>query len=233
MQKFVTFVLDQSGSMGEIRGGVNMKAKAIEGFNAYVKGLRESDPAAAFTFILFNTNAVEVRHRAIPMRDVPYLGHETYKPSAGTPLIDAVMKAIKATEEKAPASAPVVIAIQTDGEENSSVEFTMEHLNEEVKKKTAAGWLFTFIGANMDAYAQASKMGVQAAHTMSYAGANTVSAFDSMNRSTQSYLSANGGVRGQMVASFTVEERTAGGLEIPPAPQAAAPKTAIVDDIKI
>lgn len=217
MSMFVTLVLDQSGSMGEVRNGVRVKEKTIEGYNAYVHGLQAQEPGALFTLILFSQYGVEVRHRALEARYVPKLTDATYSPRGGTPLIDACMKAIKATEERAPEDAPVVIVIQTDGEENQSREYTKAQLQDKIREKTAAGWLFMFLGAGLEAFAQAAQFGIQPDVALNYAGANTVDAFNVGTRSTLSYMAHGGGAAGQSVAAFTLEERTSAN---PPAPVA-------------
>ncbi len=238
-QKFVTFVLDQSGSMNSI------KDDTIGGFNTYLDELRKDSPDAAFTLILFDSNAVEVRHRAVGVTDVPQLTNDTYKPGASTPLIDACMKAIKATEEKAPAGAHVVIAIQTDGQENCSTEYKNVDLAEAVQQKTKAGWLFIFIGAGIDAFMQAGSMGIPVQHTMNYTRANSRESFQSTYRATRSYLSSDDIQVGTANAAFTSEERmaadpNAGAVPSAPTPGPAAPVVStpkmpksMVDDIKI
>ena len=99
-------------------------------------------------------------HHALPVKDVPNLTPEAYIPGAATPLIDACVKSIRATEEKVQGQDKIVsIVIQTDGYENASYEFSNEDLFKLVKEKTAEGWLFTFLGAGIDAFAVASKFG--------------------------------------------------------------------------
>ena len=96
---------------------------------------------------------------------------ETFVPRASTPLIDAVYKTIKAVE-KAVSGNPsnkVVMCIQTDGQENSSTEHTWDQLNALIKEKFEAGWQFNFMGAGIDAYQQASRMGITADQTLAYA----------------------------------------------------------------
>lgn len=237
MEKFVTFVLDQSGSMSSI------KDDTIGGYNSYLDGLRQAEPDAAFTLILFDSNKVDLRHRAIAAKDVPALTPETYIPGASTPLIDACMKAIKATEEKAPAGAPVVIVIQTDGQENASTQFTRQELIEAVSKKTAEGWLFVFIGAGIDAFAQASSFGFAAANTMSYGREKSASAFNTISRATRSYMANDGGAAGAAAASFTDEEREDAAdnqahsvmppRTMKPIPLAPARSKSVVSDFKI
>lgn len=160
----VTFLLDKSGSMGSV------KAPTIEAFNGYLDGLKEEPAGILFSFIQFDTISTDVINRNDPIDKVGKLTDSTYKPMGGTPLIDAAYKTIKAVEKAvAERNDPkVVICIQTDGEENSSREYTLAQLHDLIKEKSALGWQFNFMGAGIDAYAQAGRMGIHAVNTMSY-----------------------------------------------------------------
>jgi hypothetical protein len=161
----VTFLLDRSGSMGICRDST------IEAFNGYLDGLKEEPEGIDFTFLQFDTRSLDKLCVAQPVMKVPNLTTATYIPRDGTPLIDAAYKTIKAVEaavEKDGGSPKVVICIQTDGEENSSTEYTWEELHGLVHEKTKQGWQFNFMGAGIDAYEQGARMGIAAVGTMSY-----------------------------------------------------------------
>ena len=57
----------------------------------------------------------------------------------------------------------------TDGEENQSTEYTRQQIAALVKDREAAGWSFVFLGAGIDAYAEAGGIGVSAASTQAWA----------------------------------------------------------------
>ena len=83
-----------------------------------------------------------------------------------TPLIDASVKIIKATDEavsKRDEASNVVIVMQTDGQENVSVEYTTADLAALIKEKEQAGWQFVFLGAGLDAFAAAREAGIHIA----------------------------------------------------------------------
>jgi hypothetical protein len=62
----------------------------------------------------------------------------------------------------------VIITILTDGHENASVDHRMADLAALVKEATAWGWQLVFLGAGMDAYADAGQAGILTSKTMSY-----------------------------------------------------------------
>jgi hypothetical protein len=161
----VTFLLDRTGSMEAIRDDT------IGGFNAYLDGLKgDGTTSIDFTLVQFDSMSIDKIHVQVPVASVPKLTRETYEPRASTPLIDAAYKTIKAVEESLNGNkaTKVVICIQTDGQENSSVEHSWNELNALVKEKAALGWQFNFMGVGIDAYDQGARMGIAPAATMAY-----------------------------------------------------------------
>ncbi len=199
----ITFLLDRSGSMKSILDDT------LGGFNAYVDGLRDA-PDALFSLLTFDSNSVDKVFTHMPVKEVPALTKKTYVPGASTPLIDAVVKTIRAIERSVTDPADkVVMAILTDGEENSSREFTWDDLTALIKEKTAAGWQFVFLGAGIDAYEQGARMGIDRGATMSYNSANpaaTRAAFRATAQSVSSYVSGEAAS-----ASFSAEQKQEAG----------------------
>ncbi|MEI6344201.1 MAG: hypothetical protein WCP41_02410 [Verrucomicrobiota bacterium] len=158
----IALILDQSGSMESIRAGT------IEGVNAFLDQQREesSELPARFSLTLFST-VIETRHSSIPVNEVPHLGPDSYHPSGGTALLDAIGTTVdelgKRLAETPEADRPekVVVAIMTDGEENSSRTYTWDQISEKIKHQTDVyKWEFLFMGANQDAIATASRMNI-------------------------------------------------------------------------
>lgn len=188
-RSYVTFLLDRSGSMGDIR------AETIEGFNTYLSGLQaEKHADIRFTFLTFDSQSLDKLYVATPVAEVPLLTFATFIPRGGTPLIDASYSTIKAVEEavaREEKKPRVVVCIQTDGEENQSQAHTWADLSALVKAKQEEGWQFNFLGAGIDAYKQAALTGISASGTMSYGVgmAETQSAFRSYASNTVNYSS--------------------------------------------
>jgi uncharacterized protein YegL len=219
MTTLVTFLLDRSGSMQ------HNKASTIEAFNAYLSSLKEeTDATIDFTFLQFDTGGIEKVCVATPITNVVPLTNATYQPRGGTPLIDAAYKTIKAVEEaviRIGGAPKVVVCFQTDGQENESTEHTLEELSALISARTAEGWQFNFMGAGIDAYAQARAMGIAAMSTMSYNHtdkAATRASFTASAENTRAFASG----RAQNT-NYSVGQRTAAGDRFTPADLSGVP----------
>lgn len=183
-KKFHTIViLDCSGSMSGVR------EKTISGFNEYIQSLKKDDGDMILTFATFDGeyrfgNAGNLRlnyvHDGIQVKDVPELTLESYAPDGSTPLIDAVATVINkvsadyADKKKKP---KFMVMIITDGEENSSREFTSKALTELVQSKEKEGWLFGYLGANQEAWKVAESIGLKRESGATYTASNIKGAF--------------------------------------------------------
>lgn len=165
---YVTLLLDRSGSMDSI------KSATIEGFNTFLSGLQADKVSdIRFTFLQFDTESLDKVCVAEPVGEVPLLTNATFVPRGGTPLIDSVWRTIAAVEEALARDVTlplprVILAIQTDGEENASHSVTWERLSAKVREKQELGWQFNFLGAGIDAYKQAAQMSIATMDTLSY-----------------------------------------------------------------
>ena len=188
--KFVSFLLDETGSMQYI------KDDTMGGFNAYVETLRKDGADIAFSLVTFNSNRTQRRYVAEPINKIGPLTWANYQPDAGTPLIDASVKIINATDEavKLRTDDPaVLVVIQTDGDENCSVEHTVADLALLVKQKTAAGWQFVFLGAGLDAFAAARDAGlhIDPRNTVAYDTDSSKEVFQATAKNHSQFLRSN------------------------------------------
>jgi uncharacterized protein YegL len=175
MKTEIAFILDRSGSMQ------SMTQAAISGFNEFLKAQQNTlddhgQPIpATFTLILFDHEYLPIHNRA-PIQDAGPLTLETYQPRGNTALLDAIGRTIDyigcelAATPKPERPSKVIIAILTDGEENSSRQFTMADINQRITHQTETyQWEFLFLGANQDAIATAARMGIDAHHSATFA----------------------------------------------------------------
>jgi len=179
----VNFILDKSGSMS------NKVNDVIGGFNLYVDELAK-EPAVdyGFSLTLFDT-AVKMKHKAVPLAKVDKLDSSRYRPSGNTALFDAIGNTVQTVDTDG--FDKVVTVVMTDGEENSSREWTMQSVRELIRSREADGnWTFVFMGADLDAFAQAEKLGVRATNSAQYDPANYRGVFASVAKSTNVFSSS-------------------------------------------
>jgi len=159
----VNVILDKSGSMASKLKDV------IEGFNAYVDGLGQEDKVDyLFSLTLFDTQ-VAYRHAAIPLSQVHKLDARSYEPGGNTALNDAIGITVRRIEADHPQVDKVVTVIMTDGEENSSREWTLDAVKALIGQKESEGiWTFVFLGAAPDAWDQGRAYGIPAGNVASY-----------------------------------------------------------------
>jgi hypothetical protein len=220
-ETLVTFLLDKSNSMASV------KAETIGAFNTYLHGLQAETKGISFSLLLFDTLGLITVARNVPVAQADTLTAATYQPEKGasTPLIDAAVKTIKGVEKlvaERKGKPKVVVCIQTDGEENSSREYTWDDLKRLVDEKTEAGWQFNFMGCGIDAYLQGARMGISVANTVSYSvdQRSTTAAFAAMSVNTTAYAS---GARGS--TAYTTAQKRMSGDKFDPAHVGGAPAT--------
>ena len=164
----IVFILDRSGSMQ------SMTHAAIDGFNHFLAAQQATvddagqSLAATFSLVLFDHKFL-VPHNRVPIATVQPLTAETYQPRGNTALLDAIGRGIDhigsrlaaTTEPERPGK--VIFAILTDGEENSSRQYTMADISSRITHQTEKyQWEFLFLGANQDAIATAAQIGIAA-----------------------------------------------------------------------
>ena len=166
----IVCIIDKSGSMDSVR------KDAIGGFNSFIDSQKKVPGDAVLSLILFDT-AYEVCYEGKNIQEVLDLNDASYVPCGCTALLDAVGKAINSTgtrlsnmpEQDRPSK--VIFVILTDGEENSSREFTKARINNMIThQKDIYKWEFIYLAANQDAIQEAYKIGIAASQSFTYAG---------------------------------------------------------------
>jgi len=162
----IIFLLDRSGSMGELEGDT------IGGFNGFVKQQSEIGETR-ITTVLFD-DQYELLHNGMKASDVA-LTEKEYFVRGMTALLDAVGKTIidvgKRMESLDESERPgkVIFVITTDGQENSSREFTYDRIKAMIEhQKAKYNWEFIFMGANIDVASESSLLGIDPRMSMSY-----------------------------------------------------------------
>ncbi|MEC7906177.1 MAG: vWA domain-containing protein [Verrucomicrobiota bacterium] len=181
----IFLLLDMTSSMSRNKEGAMDACKEfIEGLGENQRRGVESD--AVFTLGVFNSNiGLERVAREVPVEKAPKIDHEHYHPAGATPLYDAIGQSMDLLEAHA---GPVMLVIQTDGEENSSQSVTRQDIVERIAEKTALGWQFVYLGCDIDAMEHGADIGIPAGNTMSYTRLNAKAAFADLATSTAQYL---------------------------------------------
>ena len=160
---YVHLLLDRSGSMESNRDGT------IDAVNEYVNGLKLSDDVdARYSLTIFDSQSIDAIVNATPVAEVAKLTRETYVPRASTPLLDAIGHVVTETDgAKLRADEKVALVIVTDGLENASKEYKKDTVRKLLEgRQKDKGWLVTFLGADIDAFAEGGGLGVAQAYSL-------------------------------------------------------------------
>jgi hypothetical protein len=162
-------IADASGSMSHLANDVR------GGHNAYLDKVAASvdpttDEDVRITLATFNTT-VTVVDNDVPIAKATRLDAHNYVPDGGTALLDAIGQTLRqfvanATFEPGD---KVFVYIQTDGEENSSKEYTKEAVAAVIAEMEAKEWAFVFSGTGPDGWADRGSVGLAHASTMNAA----------------------------------------------------------------
>lgn len=201
----ITVVLDRSGSMETIR------ADAEGGLHNFVEDQKKLPGEALYSLVQFDTS-YEFVHKGVPINDVQ---RHKLVPRGSTALLDAVGRAIVETGERLNGIAEdqrpglVVFVIITDGEENSSREYSLAQLKKMIEtQQSIYKWQFTFLGANQDAFAEAGGMGIPtmaaANYTQKTAGKAFAAASGNVMRMRHAAFSG-----APVISAYSDEERAA------------------------
>lgn len=163
----LVFILDRSGSMG------GLESDTIGGFNGMLQKQKKEEGEANVTTVLFD-DQIDVIHDRFPIDVVKPLTDTDYYVRGCTALLDAVGSTVNKVENiqnrlpEEMKAEKIIFVITTDGQENSSREYTANMVKKMIEKNQEKGWQFLFLGANMDAVEEAEKIGIRRTHAASY-----------------------------------------------------------------
>ncbi len=163
------FVLDRSGSMS------GLVRSTIDGFNEMLEKQKRNAAGALFvSTVLFDDDDI-VLHNHVPVAQMRPLTEKEYTIGGCTALLDALGGAIEHAvrrQRHVPAdrrAQNVVFVVITDGYENASRHYTAERVRRLVKTETDRyGWEFLYLGANIDSFAAAGSIGIDASRTANF-----------------------------------------------------------------
>ena len=153
-------IVDESGSMSIIR------KQAFTGMNETLQTVRQmqkkyQNQEQRVTLLTFDTGHTTWHYDNAPAQRTKDLSWKAYNPSGGTPLYDAIGKGISKVNAQVEDGDHVLVTIITDGEENSSEEWTLKMIRTMIEKLKKQHWTFTLIGtANLDVEAMARSFAI-------------------------------------------------------------------------
>lgn len=210
----VAFVWDMSGSMASVDGATR------EGTRGYLMDLVKEEKKLVkkngegvytrFSLMAFDTVFEQwIDNKPISEINIDAVINE-YQPRGGTALYDAIANTITnlASQLKgARKNEKCLVIVMTDGHENSSQEYSLrqngkKRLFDLIKSYEKKGnWTFVYLGANVDAFAEATAIGIPMGNTAYYStDAASVGATSSAMASVTS--TRRGSTSGQSVTSF-------------------------------
>ena len=193
----------------------NLIDSTIEGFNSLLAKQKQDPGEAKMTVILFDgddydpQSAYEIRYDGERLELIEELSRDNFRTKGMTALYDGIGRTIdmiKSRQLNTPNEdrpSKTIVAIITDGEENSSVEYkknTVKTMIETMEKEY--GWTFLFLGAGIDAMTESRSLGMSVNNSLSYSNTSsgTKDAFIKMSAvmsrargmSTQAYYASKG-----------------------------------------
>ena len=163
----IVFILDRSGSMA------GLEEDTIGGFNAMIEKQKAESGQALVSTVLFD-NVSQVIHDRVDIQKVAPMTRREYFVRGCTALLDAVGGAIHhignvhkyARKEDVPEKTMFIIT--TDGYENASKRYDYDKVRKMIERQKKYGWEFLFLGANIDAAAEAKRFGISADRAVNY-----------------------------------------------------------------
>ena len=164
----LVFILDKSGSMG------GLEKDTIGGYNSMLEKQKAVPGECLITTVLFD-NDYELLHDRIDIRAVSPITEKEYAVGGSTALLDAIGRTIHKIGNAQMNTADdyraekVMFVIITDGEENSSREYSAEKVKAQIQRqKEKYDWEFIFLGANIDAVETAGRFGIAPDRAQNY-----------------------------------------------------------------
>lgn len=211
----VVFVLDDSGSMQSVR------SEMISAYNEFVDAQKtDADKNKIPTYVsLYKFDGVNVTcvYSYTPVEHVSPLTKETYDPHGMTNLYDGIGGVLMEINKRL-AETPktkrdsILVAILTDGAENSSKVFSSADVKQMVSKAEDANWGFQFFGANVDAFAVGGNLGFHSQNTMQFnvqnVGATMRAASRMSNDMKMAYARGLDTISAYTTATYSADERS-------------------------
>jgi hypothetical protein len=153
--ELLVFLIDTSGSMAgqevDIVNGVN---KVMEDMFAQYQKFTHTNGTFSVQIWTFSERERRLLTEA-PLQTVPKIAFEQYRPSGGTPLMDAIGDTLK----NVPNGSTIIIA--TDGEDTTSSRYTLKDVKEMIADaKEKRDIQFIFVAKGTEAFSGGARLGL-------------------------------------------------------------------------
>ncbi|MBP7966682.1 VWA domain-containing protein [Candidatus Woesebacteria bacterium] len=179
----IVMVLDSSGSMQPL------KSDTISAHNTFLSNQQEFKGQASYSLYMFSSGVSQ--SSTLPIEKAQPLNNFNYRPGGGTALYDAIGKAISLHVKSGTSG---VLAILTDGEENSSILYNKEQVAAMIKDaEDIYGWEVMFLGANISNFTSfTSSLNIKADKAMMFTADShgIAKSFGNISCSTTAYRTA-------------------------------------------
>ena len=152
----LVFIIDKSGSM------YSLANDTIGNFNSVIEEQKKDkeNGKVDVTTVLFDSQHSKL-HDRVDIEEVKEMTDKDYKPNGCTALLDAVGDTLNnLSKVEGVKDRNVVVAIITDGFENSSKEYNKAQVKDLIEAKEKDGWKILFFGAGIDAFSDKSGGGI-------------------------------------------------------------------------
>jgi len=177
----LALIVDKSGSMN------NCITDTIGGMNAFIRTQSKVEGSANITLVFFDHMLTTI-HDYVDIKTVKEITEEDYIPGGMTALLDAIGITCKnlgdrlaaTPEEERPSK--VIVAVITDGRENSSKEYNKKAIADMIEHQTSKyNWDFNFISADLAQLNEAKSYGFCDGNMSLYTAENTVAVYSALS----------------------------------------------------
>ncbi|ASR75505.1 hypothetical protein SEA_MILDRED21_98 [Streptomyces phage Mildred21] len=186
----IVLIVDRSGSM------MRIKEEAEGALNTFLDEQLSVEGDVFVTYVQFD-DRYETKFEKVGLANA--VGTVSIEPRGMTALLDAIGKTVV---NYVPQTEKTIYVVMTDGLENASQEWTVETVNQLITESKQHGDEFVYLGANQDAIAVGSKLGIPVASSLTFAADKA--GLDAVSRSMTSYVTAT---RSGLAYEFTDEDR--------------------------
>lgn len=195
----IIIVIDESGSMS------SMGSEPLQALNEFITEQQENAGESRLSLYAFSSKVRKIYEDVILSSIAQYTD---YNPSGVTALYDAIGIAIS-DKVKSKHHDNTVLVVITDGEDNSSKEFTSESIKKRIKHmEDVHNWQVVFLAANQDAFATGQGYGVkyQKCNTFSMQKGSMLGALRSCSSAVKAYRHDSANVARPTELSLTLSE---------------------------